>query len=163
MHCVSCASIIERTLGKTDGVESAVVNYGTEKIKVTFDESKTNPVNLSKKIEPLGYTLAISESHNMSTHSMSAHDMGMSEDEHAAHLGLNQTKEDKLKEIKSAKTLVVSAIPLAIFAIFVMSWEILAQYRIVPEMSPTIKEFFHHLLPLMATYILFVVGKPYLI
>jgi Cu2+-exporting ATPase/Cu+-exporting ATPase len=30
-------------------------------------------------------------------------------------------------------------------------------------MSYTIKEFFHHLLPLMATYILFVVGKPYLL
>jgi Cu2+-exporting ATPase/Cu+-exporting ATPase len=163
MHCASCASIIERTLGKTDGVESAIVNYGTEKIKVTFDESKTNPTDLSKKIEPLGYTLAIPESHNMSTHSMSAKDMGMSEDEHAAHLGLNQTKEDKLKEIKALKTLVASAIPLAIFSIFVMSWEILGQYGIVPEMSSTIKELFHHLLPLMATYILFVVGKPYLL
>lgn len=63
MHCASCASIIERTLKKTEGVDSAVVNYGTEKIKLTFDESKTNPTDLSKKIEPLGYTLAISEIH----------------------------------------------------------------------------------------------------
>lgn len=171
MHCASCANIIERTLKKTEGVESAVVNYGTEKIKVTFDETKTNPTDFSKKIEPLGYTLSIPESHTsiilsasgMSDHSMSATDMGMSEDEHAAHLGLNQSKEDKLKEIKSLKTLVISAVPLAIFSIFVMSWEILALYGIVPEMGNTIKEFFHHLLPLMATYTLFVVGKPYLL
>lgn len=163
MHCASCANIIERTLKKTEGVESAVVNYGTEKIKVTFDETKTNPTDLSKKIEPLGYTLSIPEFHDMSAHSMSATDMGMSEDEHAAHLGLNQSKEDKLKEIKSLKTLVISAIPLAIFSIFVMSWEIFAQYGIAPEMGNTIKEFFHHLLPLMATYTLFVVGKPYLL
>jgi Cu+-exporting ATPase len=63
MHCASCASIIEKTLVKTEGVESAVVNYGTEKIKLTFDESKTNPVDISKKIEPLGYTLSIPEAH----------------------------------------------------------------------------------------------------
>jgi Cu2+-exporting ATPase/Cu+-exporting ATPase len=30
-------------------------------------------------------------------------------------------------------------------------------------MSYTLKEFFHHLLPIFATYILFVVGKPYLL
>src|SRR3989338_7042489 len=44
-----------------------------------------------------------------------------------------------------------------------MSWDILAQYNIVSAMSFTTAEFFHHLLPLMATYILFVVGKPYLL
>ncbi len=163
MHCASCASIIERTFKKTEGVESAVVNYGTEKIKVTFDESKTNPISLSKKIEPLGYSLLVSDDANLHAHSPSAHEMGMSEDEHAAHLGLNQTKQEKLKEIKDLKMLMISAIPLAIFSIFVMSWEILAQYGFVLEMSNTIKEFFHHLLPLMATYTLFVVGKPYLL
>ena len=169
MHCASCASIIERTLGKTVGVESAVVNYGTEKIKVTFDESKTNPTDLSKKIEPLGYALAIPEfqtsnslQHSQS-HPLSASDMSMSEDEHAAHLGLNQTKQEKLTELRDMKVKVISVMPLAMFSIFVMSWEILAKYSIAPEMSHTIKEFFHHLLPLMATYTLFVVGKPYLL
>ena len=169
MHCASCASIIERTLKKTEGLESAVVNYATEKIKVTFDESKTNPSDLSKKIEPLGYTLSLPEAHtstilrHSSVHSLSTSDMGMSKNEHAAHLGLNQTKEEKLREINDIKMLVISAVPLAIFSIFVMTWEILAQYSVVPEMSYTIKEFFHHLLPLMATYTLFVVGKPYLL
>lgn len=61
------------------------------------------------------------------------------------------------------KVKIMSAIPLAVFSIFVMGWEILAQYNAVPVMSYTIKEFFHHLLPLMATYTLFVVGKPYLL
>ena len=86
MHCASCANIIERTLKKTEGVESVFVNYGTETAKVEFDETKTSPVDLSKKIEPLGYSLAIPQVHNPSMHSPSAHDMGMFEDEHAAHL-----------------------------------------------------------------------------
>src|SRR3990167_9728194 len=44
-----------------------------------------------------------------------------------------------------------------------MGWDILAEYGVVSEMGYVVKEFFHHLLPLMATYILFVLGKPYLL
>lgn len=145
MHCASCASIIEKTFKKTDGVESVEVNYGTETAKIAFDESKTNPHHLSEKIEKLGYSL------------------DMSADEHAAHLGLNQTKKEKLAEVADMRSKVISAIPLAIFSVFVMGWDILTQYNVVPEMGYTVKEFFHHLLPIFATYMLFVVGKPYLL
>ncbi len=161
MHCASCAGIIERTFKKTDGVISAEANYGTESVKIAFDESKTSPDKLSQKIEKLGYSLII-ETADTST-ILSANEMGMSPDEHAGHLGLNQSKKEKLAEVAHQKSLVLSAIPLAVFAAFVMGWDILAQYNVVTAMSYTIKEFFHHLLPLFATYVLFVVGKPYLL
>jgi Cu2+-exporting ATPase/Cu+-exporting ATPase len=154
MHCASCSSVIEKTFRKVDGVHAAEVNYGTEKAKVSFDPSKTNPHDLSKHIEPLGYSLEVPTS---------AEEMGMSESEHAAHLGLNQSKKEKLTEVADMRTKVISAIPLAAFAAFVMGWEILAEYSAAPAMSYTLKEFFHHLLPIFATYILFVVGKPYLL
>lgn len=154
MHCASCSSVIEKTFKKVEGVHSAEVNYGTEKAKVSFDPSKTSPHDLSKHIEPLGYSLDIATS---------AEEMGMSASEHAAHLGLNQSKEDKLAEVADLRTKVISAIPLAIFAALVMGWDILAEYGAVPAMSYTLKEFFHHLLPIFATYVLFVVGKPYLL
>lgn len=154
MHCASCSSVIEKTIKKVEGVQSAEVNYGTEKAKVSFDPSKTNPHVLSKHIEPLGYSLDIPAM---------AEEMGMSAEEHAAHLGLGQSKKEKLAEVADMRTKVLSAIPLAIFAALVMGWEILAKYGIVPEMSYILEEFFHHLLPIFATYILFVVGKPYLL
>jgi Cu2+-exporting ATPase/Cu+-exporting ATPase len=154
MHCASCSSVIEKTFKKVDGVQSVEVNYGTETAKVAFDPTKTNPQHLSGKIEKLGYSLEIPQT---------AEEMGMSADEHAAHLGIGQSKKEKLAEVADMRTKVFSAIPLAIFAAFVMGWDILAQYGVVTEMSYTIKEFFHHLLPLMATYVLFVVGKPYLL
>jgi Cu2+-exporting ATPase/Cu+-exporting ATPase len=154
MHCASCSSVIEKTFKKVDGVDSAEVNYGTEKAKVSFDPSKTNPHELSKHIEPLGYSIDIP---------ITAEEMGMSADEHAAHLGTNQSKKEKLAEVADMRTKVISAIPLAIFAAFVMGWDILAQFKLVSAMSYSLSEFFHHLLPAFATYVLFVVGKPYLL
>ncbi len=163
MHCASCAGIIDKTFKKTEGVESVEVNYGTETAKVAFDESKTSVQELSKKIEPLGYSLVLDHEMNHNRGSQSADEMGMSADEHAAHLGFSQSKKEKLAEVAHMRTKLLSAIPLAIFAVLVMGWDILAQYRVVGEMSYTLKEFFHHLLPIFATYILFVVGKPYLL
>src|SRR3989339_137376 len=153
MHCASCAGIIEKTFKKTDGVEFAEVNYGTEAVKITFDEKKVDPHNLSQKIEKLGYSLDLP----------TAEEMNMSADEHSAHLGMNQSKQEKLSEIKDMKMKVISALPLAVIAIFIMTWDILSQYNIVTMMSPILGNLFHYLLPLMATYTLFVVGKPYLL
>ncbi len=171
MHCASCAGIIEKTFKKVEGVESASANYGTESVKVVFDTTKTDPHHLSKTIEPLGYSLIIPEEKTADRSTMlTASEMGMSANEpayragrHAAHLGLNQSKKEKLAELADMRTKVISAIPLAIFSIFVMGWEIFAQFGVLPEVSYTWKEFFHHLLPLMATYALFVIGKPYLL
>lgn len=160
MHCASCAGIIEKTLKKTEYVHSAEVNYGTETAKISFDETKLNPEILSEKIEKLGYSIALPSEHHTE---MSANEMGMSADEHSAHLGLNQSKKEKLEEIKEMRNKVISVIPLAIFSIFVMAWNILAQFNFLPKMSVVWYEFFHHLLPIFATYTLFVVGKPYLL
>ncbi|MHB1330882.1 MAG: cation transporter, partial [Minisyncoccota bacterium] len=153
MHCASCAGIIEKTFRKSEGVNFAEVNYGTETAKISFDTSKTSPQALSKKIEQLGYSLV----------TPTADEMGMSADEHAAHLGLNQSKQEKLAEVADMKIKVLSAIPIAIFAALVMGWDILAQYGAVSGMGSITEEFIHHLLPILATYILFVVGKPYLL
>ena len=153
MHCASCASIIEKTLKKTEGVQSIEANYATETAKIDFDDTKTNPHLLSEKIEPLGYSLIMSTPESIR----------MSNGEHALHLGLNEPKKEKLAEISEMRSKVISAIPLAIISVFVMGWDILGKYNTVPTMSFTIKEFFHHLLPLMATYVLLVVGKPYLL
>ncbi|MDA1169462.1 MAG: heavy metal translocating P-type ATPase [bacterium] len=159
MHCASCSAIIEKTFKKVAGVQFVEVNYGTEKAKVSFDPTKTNSQELSKKIEPLGYSL---QTASTST-ALSASEMGMSPEDHAAHTGVGQSKKAKLAEVADMKANVMIAIPLAIFSIIVMGWDILAQFGVIPNMSPVMYEFVHHLLPIFATYILLVVGKPYLL
>ncbi|OGF90981.1 copper-translocating P-type ATPase [Candidatus Giovannonibacteria bacterium RIFCSPLOWO2_02_FULL_45_14] len=153
MHCASCSSIIEKTLKKIEGVDFAEVNYATEKAKISFDDSKTNPRDLSKHIEPLGYSLETE----------TAKSMGMSAEEHALHLGLNQSKAEKLKEIGEMRGKILSAIPLAAFSFFVMGWDILAKLKFVAMPGEVLNIFFKYLLLLMATYVLLVVGKPYLL
>lgn len=166
MHCASCAGNIEKTFKKLEGVHFAEVNYGTETAKVDFDETKITSQNLSEKIEPLGYSLIIPQEKvpmPPGHEGMSATEMGMSEDEHIAHLGRKQGKEEKLAELKSMKGQLKVAIPLAGFSILIMFWEILSEFGTIPRMSEVWMEFFHHLLPIMATYILLVLGKPYLL
>ena len=162
MHCASCAHIIEKTFKKTEGVHLAEVNYGTETAKLSFDEGKTSVQHLSKKIEPLGYSLVVPTTHSTGS-GPSAESMGMSQSEHAEHLGLNQSKTEKLAELKDMRNKVISVIPLTIISTFVLGWDISAQFGLISEMSYFWSEFFHHLLPVIATYTLFVVGKPYLL
>lgn len=142
MHCASCSSIIEKTLKKQLGVQSAAVNYGTENATIAFDPNSTDPQTLSKAIEPLGYSLVLE----------SKTDSGPS----------SQDKSQKLEELTALKRYVYAVIPLAIISIFFMGWDIFSQFGWLSAMSDTVYEFFHHLLPLMATYALFQVGKPYL-
>ncbi|MBP6859768.1 MAG: copper-translocating P-type ATPase [Candidatus Magasanikbacteria bacterium] len=153
MHCASCAGIIEKTFKKTKGVHSAEVNYGTETAKVSFDELTITPHHLSQTVEPLGYSLLIPTTEEMS----------MPTNEHTEHLGLTQSKKDKLAEIAALRTTVITSIRLALIAIFIMGWDILGQLNYISPPNETISEFFHHLLPILATYMLFVAGKPYLL
>lgn len=164
MHCASCASIIEKSLKKVDGVESIEVNIGTEKAKISFDESKTNAQALSKVIEPLGYTLVMTDVPTAATStSQTASEMGMSEDEHKAHLGLNQSKAEKLAELASMKTKIVTIMPMTVIAIILMTWDILAEFDRVAPVPEAWSGPFRYLLAVMATYALFVVGQPYLL
>jgi Cu2+-exporting ATPase/Cu+-exporting ATPase len=152
MHCASCASIIEKTLKKMEGVNFVQINYGTENAKIDFDHTKINAEKLSQKIKPLGYSLLLP----------TTGEMNMSESEHAGHLGLGQSKVDKLEELSQMKSKLMSAIPLAILSIFFMIWDILWQFKIVPDMPILLTELFSSLLPLMALYTLLIIGKPYL-
>lgn len=122
------------------------MNNGTEKAKVTFDGNKTSHHALNEKLKPLGYAL---ESENIG--------------EHAEHLGVNQSKQEKLKEVSKMRTDMLGALPIAGISIFIMAWDILGKYNIVPEMSETMYGFFHYLLPVFATFIFVTIGKPYVI
>lgn len=55
MDCASCAAVIEHDLKKTKGVNSANVNFATEKAYVDIDTDQTDIDKIKKTIEGLGY------------------------------------------------------------------------------------------------------------
>lgn len=153
MHCASCASNIEKTFKKTVGVQSAEVNYGTETVRLIFDESKIRPQNLSKKISPLGYSLVIPSSEGENKLA----------DNHTSHLDLHNLKKNKLQEISALKNQIITALIMATFSILIMGMDMLVEFGYQAEPSEVLMEFLHHLLPLLATYMLFVIGRPYIL
>ncbi|MEK9156850.1 MAG: heavy metal translocating P-type ATPase [Patescibacteria group bacterium] len=148
MHCASCVSRIEKKIGSQIGVQSVSVNLATEEARITLDATQTDVQKLSKSIEPLGYTLHPQEHEQQTT------------DKHASG-GHDHTK-TSAQETETLRKKVFISIPLVIFAAGMMLWEILAKYGVLPMFSETLEEFFHHLLPIFATYMLFTVGTPYL-
>jgi len=54
-------------------------------------------------------------------------------------------------------------LPIVATSLFVMGWDALIAFGVLPMMPVIWSEFFHHLLPLIATYALFVTGKPFLL
>ncbi|HAN22431.1 TPA: cadmium-translocating P-type ATPase [Candidatus Collierbacteria bacterium] len=55
MHCSSCASLIERSLTKTKGVQEANVNFATSKARVKFDTKLATLKNLKEAVKSAGY------------------------------------------------------------------------------------------------------------
>ena len=55
MTCASCARTVERTLQRTEGVESANVNVSTERASVTFDPALVDTSQLIQRIRDSGY------------------------------------------------------------------------------------------------------------
>lgn len=55
MTCTACANAVERVTKKLDGVESASVNYASEKLNVTYDASKVSLDQIKAAVHKAGY------------------------------------------------------------------------------------------------------------
>jgi len=61
MTCTACAAAIERAVGKLTGVQSAVVNFATEKLRVEYDENVTDLNTIAQAVAAAGYEAVIEE------------------------------------------------------------------------------------------------------
>lgn len=55
MTCAACAKAVERVSKKLSGVTEASVNYATEKLNVSFDETKVKLSDIQEAISKAGY------------------------------------------------------------------------------------------------------------
>ncbi len=136
MHCVACASTIERKLMKNPEIKEVAVSYTSETVNLSTPLSLSE---LNKEIILLGYSLE---------------EMKRSQEP-------DQVLENKINNFPTNIRIIV---PLMIVSAVFMTWEIFGKmYGLIPAMQPWLVDFFHHLVPLMALYMLVVVGRPFLV
>lgn len=156
MHCASCSNIITKRIKKLPGVNDFAINVATENATVEYDAGQVTLNQMNDAVTPLGYFLR-SVAEPMIDHSK------MSPDEHAAHLGLTQSKSEKLAELAAAKTKVLFAVPITALVFFIMLWEIGAKlFAGIPSL-PIPMSVLNTFAFVLASIFLFWIGKPFLL
>lgn len=61
MHCASCVRLIEKAVGRLDGVSECNVNLATNKATVTYDPQKVTDTTLESAVASVGYKALINE------------------------------------------------------------------------------------------------------
>ncbi len=59
MTCANCVNAVERNAKKVEGVSEAVVNFGSEKITVTYDPELARPGQVIERIQRAGYDVPL--------------------------------------------------------------------------------------------------------
>lgn len=158
MHCASCSVIIAKKLKKLLGIYNCEVNFATEKATINFDESQISIEQMNHEINKLGYTLI---NNTPLDHSKMDHSQ-MSEMDHSEHLGLNQTKEEKLKELGKLQTKVEFILPITFIVFALMMWDVGSKVStLIPKLLLPM-QLYNTISFLLATVALFWIGKPYL-
>ncbi|HML21551.1 MAG TPA: heavy metal translocating P-type ATPase [Aggregatilinea sp.] len=55
MTCANCVATVERSVRKLDGVQEANVNFASEKLTLTYDDSLLKPVDVIARVRKAGY------------------------------------------------------------------------------------------------------------
>ncbi|MES2315065.1 MAG: heavy metal translocating P-type ATPase [Patescibacteria group bacterium] len=141
MHCASCATIITQKISKLEGVKNVNVNVATEKAQIEFDHQTIDVNKMNDEIKKLGYEFV---------------------DDHAQHLGLNQTKDEKVSELARMKNKIRFVLPVAIAIFIIMIWDIASKiFSAVPAFVVPM-EIFNPITMILATIVMFWIGQPFL-
>lgn len=93
MHCASCVNVIEKSLKKTPGINSAVVNLAAETATVKFDPEICTEEQIVAAVANVGYKLSLPVRDALTGKAITQN-MVVSE---------NQEKEEKAKELKDLR------------------------------------------------------------
>lgn len=143
MHCASCVSLIQNKIKKIDGVNSCEVNLSSEKATINFEDKEIEIQILNSAISPFGYSFEDKSK--------------IAEDKTHQHTTNNQQapEKDMMFEMKFV-------IPMVAFSFIMMLWDVLGKYKVLPIMPDTVYQVFHHLMPILASFVLFGIGRKYI-
>lgn len=143
MHCASCVSLIQNKIKKIEGVESCDVSLSSEKATITYSGESVATEMLNTAIEPFGYGLV---------DDLPAKVMGDGHHHGGEEKPAGQTILSEMRFV----------VPMIIFSFFMMGWEVLQSNKLIAPMPTTFYEFAHHLMPILASFVLFGIGRKYI-
>lgn len=144
MHCASCASIIKKKLSALPGVKSAVVYFAGEKADIDFDAQRISVDMMNQEISKLGYTIVSAEqSSHPNAPSLTSSSPIFAEADHKKH------------EVEFL-------IPVIAIVLIMMLWDFLAKATSWMPNLPIPMQLLNVLLLVVATIVLFWIGKPYI-
>ena len=142
MHCASCAAIITKKLSKVEGISEVNVNLATEKAKLEFYSTALSAEAVNDLIGKYGYTFSAEQTEERGN---------------ALHL-----KEEKEKELQERLKKVRFALPVALLVFILMMWDTGSMFfSFIPNM-PISMELFNLVSMVIATYMVFWIGTPFL-
>jgi len=142
MHCASCAAIITKKLLKVEGIAEVSVNLASERAKLEFEGGALSAKEVNELIGKYGYTFSAEQ---------------MEERGNALLL-----KEEKQKELQAQLGRVRFALPVALLVFILMMWDTGSMFfSFIPHM-PISMELFNLVSMVVATYMVFRIGAPFL-
>lgn len=149
MHCASCATIITNKVKKLGGVGDINVNFATEKAIISFDKNAVSVNQMNDEIEKLGYAFIDEDESKMA-------------EDHSMHTGINQSKDEKTKELLKMKAKTQFVLPIALLVFILMMWDIGAKlFTVIPNL-PLPMSMFNTISMVLASIVLFWIGQPFL-
>ncbi|MEO6508695.1 MAG: heavy metal translocating P-type ATPase [Patescibacteria group bacterium] len=158
MHCASCSNIITKKLKKLPGVTECDVNFATEKANISYNPSDVTVTTMNDEINKLGYSLKEPINHDHSN-MMPDENTGM---DHSQHLGMNQSKEEKLMELAIMKSKVDFVLPITFLVFVLMMWEIAAKIFPAVPILPIPMNLLNTISFLLSAVVLSWIGKPFI-
>ncbi|TNJ36565.1 heavy metal translocating P-type ATPase [Chlorobaculum thiosulfatiphilum] len=149
MHCASCAAIITKKLSALDAVAKADVNLATERARIEFSGEPLKVEALNGVLEKYGYSL-VEEAPAKAAEPEPAADRNATK------------KQEKLDELLRQKRQVLVALPLALIFFSVMLWHGAASAIAGLPHFPIDMESWNSIALLVAAWMLFHLGKPFL-
>lgn len=159
MHCASCSTIIAKKLKKLPGIETCDVNFATEKASVVYDPSLASVTSMNAEINKLGYSMV--DMNNHMEHKIVDQNQQVGTD-HSEHLGISQSKEEKLKDLELTRQKTAFVMPIAVIVFILMFWEILGQRVTFLPPFPLSMNAFNIASFILATPVMFWIGKPFI-
>jgi len=159
MHCASCAAIIHKKVSGLDGVNSADVNFATEKLKLAFDPEKISLAEIDLEMQKYGYAIKEEKASN---------------DNHitpiSASTSVNPTlgavqerKAEKHQELLAMKSKAEFVLPIALLVFVLMIWDILSRFFAAIVPLPLPMEYFDLFGMILATLVFVIAGKPFVV